>query len=186
MNIKDWWKGQFQSPASQQKSASEVTTTVPPERAQLSSMNHYWAQEIKNKIRIEEAELRAAEENARYKMEKKRQMLDKLNDPEYVKQQYNMPLSDREFVDWLRGAVDLVGDEPPTKEQWGNIKTGIARVIAKRMLDTKEVEYVRGQVYKNPYTVTSTNPYANTASAMSVAYNNANIGEWMLNKGPGI
>ena len=117
---------------------------------------------------------------------KEQERLDKLNDKEYIHRQYNMPLNDREFVDWLRGAVDLVGDEPPTKEQWDNIKTGIARVIAKRMLDTKEVEYVRGQVYKNPYTVTSTNPYANTVSAMSVAYNNANIGEWMVNKGPGI
>lgn len=161
-----------------------MTTTVPPGPVQLSSMNNYWEHEIKNKIRILEAEQRAAEENARYKMEKKRQMLDKLNDPEYVKQQYNMPLSDREFVDWLRGAVDLVGDEPPTKEQWDNIKTGIAKVIAKRMLDTKEVEYARKQVYNTPYTVTSNNPYANTVSAMSVAYNNANIGEWMVTKGP--
>lgn len=94
----------------------------------------------------------------RKKQEKERKLVEQLTDPEFVARKYNMPLTDREFVDWLRGAVDLVGDEPPTKQQWDNIKSAIARVIAKRMLDIQEVEY------------NTTNKLTTGPSMMSVAW----------------
>lgn len=130
--------------------------------------NSIWINEQRERLlqqAIEEdkrATARREQELMRKQEEKERKLVEQLTDRELVARKYNMPLSDREFVDWLRGAVDLVGDEPPTKQQWNNIKSSIARVIAKRMLDIQEVQYENKERADITSPVTTFYPYIST------------------------
>lgn len=49
------------------------------------------------------------------------------------------------FLSWLSGAIDLVGDEPPTAEQWERIRdkasAALARVVAQRFRNTTRAEH---------------------------------------------
>lgn len=53
-----------------------------------------------------------------------------------------------EFVLWLNGAAGVVGDEPPTQEQWDRIKAKMSETIggvfAQRILKEAE-ERITGQ-----------------------------------------
>lgn len=47
-----------------------------------------------------------------------------------------------EFVLWLNGAVELVGDQPPTPEQWatmrGKLGEAVGELVAARLLERAE------------------------------------------------
>lgn len=55
-----------------------------------------------------------------------------------------------EFVMWVRGAVDVCGDEPPSKEQWDRIRSAtaeaIGHLVASKMLDRAEDQRIRDEI----------------------------------------
>lgn len=57
-----------------------------------------------------------------------------------------------EFVLWLNGAAELVGDQPPTPEQWatmrGKLGEAVGGLVAARLLERAE-EAVRADERKN-------------------------------------
>lgn len=63
-------------------------------------------------------------------------------------------MSTVEFVLWLAGAVDLVGDEPPTPAQWAQIRAKATEVVGKLAADKlleRAAKVEQEQMYTAPF-----------------------------------
>lgn len=68
-----------------------------------------------------------------------------------------------EFVLWLNGAAELVGDQPPTPEQWATMREKLGEVVgglvAARLLERAE-EYAKAdELRKNLEVPETPEPY---------------------------
>ena len=65
-----------------------------------------------------------------------------------------------EFVLWLNGASEIIGDTPPTPEQWAALKTRLSEVVGK-LVSSKLLEAVEDEQKRRERTIASEELYQN-------------------------
>lgn len=77
-----------------------------------------------------------------------------------------------EFVLWLNGASEIIGDTPPTPEQWAALKTRLSEVVGK-LVSSKLLEAVEDEQKRRDRTITSEEMYRSMLTKQKQALESA-------------